>query len=39
MIAEGGWDSKTGERSGREEMVKDGIEWAASAKSLMRNSK
>jgi hypothetical protein len=38
MIAEGGCDSKTGERTDGEEMVKDGMAWEASAKSLMRNS-
>jgi hypothetical protein len=38
MIAEGGCDSKTGERSEGDEMVKDGMEWEASAKSLIRNS-
>jgi len=38
IIAEGGCDSKTGERSDGEEIVKDGIECEASAKSLMRNS-
>ena len=38
MIAEGGCDSNTGERSDGEVMVKDGIDREARAKSLMRNS-
>lgn len=38
MMADGGCDSSTGERSEGEERVKDGIECEASASSVMRNS-
>jgi hypothetical protein len=38
MMADGGCDSSTGERSEGEERVKDGIECDASASSVMRNS-
>ena len=37
-MADGGWDSSTGERSEGDERVKDGIECEASASSVMRNS-
>ena len=38
MMADGGCDSSTGERSEGEERVKDGIECDARASSVMRNS-
>ena len=38
IMADGGWDSSTGERSEADERVKDGIECEASASSVIRNS-
>jgi len=38
MMADGGCDSSTGERSEGEERVKDGMECDASASSVTRNS-
>lgn len=38
IMADGGCDSSTGERSEGEERVKDGIECDARASSVMRNS-
>lgn len=38
IMAEGGCDSRTGESNDWEERVKEGMEWEARAKSLIRNS-
>lgn len=38
MIAVGGWDSNTGAKRLGEEMVKEGMECEANARSVMMNS-
>ena len=39
MIAEGAWDSRTGESKVAEERVNEVIEWDAKARSATMNSK